>query len=259
MYQNELKQAINAALIAGNIIMDYYNSDYKVEIKADDSPVTAADKDADQAIRKALMPFFPTYSFLTEEGKDDLVRLENSHVWIIDPLDGTKDFINKDDEFTVNIALAVNGVIKVGVIYVPVQKTMYYASAGNGAYRQIENETPQQIFVNDKLNNLTISTSRYHRRSAETAFYERNNDIITNIVTYGSALKALKIAEGVIEMFYRSGPGTKEWDTAASDLIVTEAGGLFVNHDGSYFTYNKKDVNNHNGYLIVNRKENIRQ
>ncbi len=258
MYQNELNQAINAALIAGTIIMDYYNSDYNVEIKDDKSPVTAADKDADEAIRKVLAPLFPTYSFLTEEGEDDLSRLENSHVWIIDPLDGTKDFINKDDEFTVNIALAVNGEIKVGVIYVPVQQTMYYASAGNGAFRQIKNETPQRIYVNDKKEDLTISSSRYHLRTEELSFYLRNNDLITNVVTFGSALKALKIAEGVIEMFYRSGPGTKEWDTAASDLIVTEAGGLFINHDGSRFTYNKKDVNNHKGYLIVNRKENIR-
>lgn len=259
MFKEELQQSKHAARIAGQIIMSYYDQDFKIETKDDNSPVTIADKEADRAIRMHLAAIFPNYSFLTEEGADDLKRLENSHVWIVDPLDGTKDFINHDDEFTVNIALSVNGVIKVGVVFVPVTNTIYYATENGGAFRQKGEESPVRIYANKKTRNLTISHSRYHQREEETNFIKRNSDIIKNIVTFGSTLKALKIAEGEIEMFYRSGRGTKEWDIAASDLIITEAGGLFINHDETKFIYNKKDVNNYNGYLIVNRKENIRK
>lgn len=259
MYKKELKHSIKAAQIAGELIMTYYNKGFAIETKSDNSPVTEADKAADLAIRDYLASKFPTYSFLTEEGVDDLNRLGNSHVWIVDPIDGTRHFINHDGQFTVNIALAVNSEVKVGVIYVPVTKELYYAIKGHGAYVALGDEPAQKIFVNDKTKNLTIASSVYHQHADEVAFIERNKDIISETIPLGSTLKAVKIAEGKIEMFYRGGPGTKEWDIAASDIIVTEAGGLFINHDGTSFLYNKKDVNNYNGYFIVNRKENIRQ
>lgn len=259
MYKKELEHSINAARIAGELIMSYYNKGFEIETKSDDSPVTEADKAADIAIRDYLAPKFPTYSFLTEEGVDDLDRLNNSHVWIVDPIDGTRHFINHDGQFTVNIALAVNGEVKVGVIYVPVSAELYYATKGGGAYLAKGDEVARKIRVSEKVSNLTIASSIYHQYPAEVDFIARNKDVISNIVPLGSTLKAVKIAEGEIEMFYRGGQGTKEWDIAASDVIVTEAGGLFINHDGTKITYNKKDVNNYNGYFIVNRKENIRQ
>ncbi|HZJ89859.1 MAG TPA: 3'(2'),5'-bisphosphate nucleotidase CysQ [Bacilli bacterium] len=259
MYKKELEHSIKAARIAGELIMSYYKKDFAIETKSDNSPVTEADEAADLAIREYLAPKFPTYSFLTEEGVDDLDRLKNSHVFIVDPIDGTRHFINRDGEFTVNIALSVNGEVKVGVIYVPVTEELYYAVKGGGAYRLTSDNIAHKIQVNDKTENLTISCSIHHQHVTEIAFIERNKDIISNTVSLGSTLKAIKIAEGEIEMFYRGSRGTKEWDVAASDIIVTEAGGLFINHDGTKIIYNKQDVNNYNGYLIVNRKENIRQ
>ncbi|MFA5485876.1 MAG: 3'(2'),5'-bisphosphate nucleotidase CysQ [Bacilli bacterium] len=257
-YKKELEAAITAALIAKDIILDIYNTKFEVEIKDDNSPVTTADKNADLAIRAYLAPLFPTYNFLTEEGEDDESRLKAKMVWIIDPLDGTKDFVNRDNEFTVCIALAEEGEVVVGVIVAPVSGEVYYATKGGGAYQRLANGKDIKLQVNDKTSNITIAASRYHKRASETDYIKRNSDLIKNIVTLGSTLKAIAIAKGDIELFYRAGAGTKEWDVAAADIIVTEAGGLFIKPDGSRIKYNKKDVQNRDGYIIANRKENIR-
>lgn len=257
-YILELEAAIKAGLIAKDIILDIYKSSFEVEIKDDNSPVTLADKKADLAVRAHLAPLFPTYHFLTEEGEDNEDRLSAEMVWIIDPLDGTKDFVNRDNEFTVCIALAKNGEVVVGVIVVPVTGEVYYATKGGGAYMITADGKTQKIQVNDKKENITIAVSRYHKRASETDYIKRNSDLIKNNVTLGSTLKAVAIAKGDIELFYRAGAGTKEWDVAAADIIVTEAGGLFLKPDGTTIKYNKKDVHNHAGYIIANRKENIR-
>ncbi len=257
-YKKELEAAITAALIAKDIILDIYNTKFEVEIKEDNSPVTMADKKADLAIRAYLAPLFPTYHFLTEEGEDNEERLSAEMVWIIDPLDGTKDFVNRDNEFTTCIALAKDGEVVVGVIVAPVSGEIYYATKGSGAYQRLANGENVKIQVNDKTSNITIAASRYHKRASETDYIKRNSDLIKTIVTLGSTLKAVAIAKGDIELFYRAGAGTKEWDVAAADIIVTEAGGLFIKPDGTRIKYNKKDVQNRDGYIIANRKENIR-
>lgn len=258
MYQKEIEAAITAALIAKEIIMRYYHSTFAVEIKDDASPVTIADQEADQAIRAYLAPLFPSYHFLTEEGVDNLDRLNADYVWIIDPLDGTKDFINRDDEFTTCIALSYKGEIVVGVIVAPVTGRVFFASKNGGSFERLPNGENRRLQVSNKTEKITISASRYHRRPIENEYIERNKDLFANVVTLGSTLKAIAVASGEIEMFYRGSAGTKEWDVAAADIIVTEAGGLFIEPDGSKIRYNKKDVNNHKGYIIVNRKENIR-
>ncbi|MFA7449858.1 MAG: 3'(2'),5'-bisphosphate nucleotidase CysQ [Bacilli bacterium] len=258
MYQKELEAAISASKIASKIIMDIYNQDFAIEVKDDNSPVTIADKTADRAIRSYLGPLFPTYAFLTEEGVDDLTRLKNDYVWIVDPLDGTKDFIHRDDEFTVCIALSYKGEIVVGVIAVPVTGNVYYARIGHGAYELLPNGQTNKLQVSDRVKNITVVASRYHRREREVLYLERNKDLFAKTVTLGSTLKAIAIARGDIELFYRGSAGTKEWDVAAADLIVTEAGGIFIKPDGSKIKYNKKDVRNSEGYIIVNKKENIR-
>lgn len=258
MYKLEIEAAIKAGLIAKDIIMHYYRSTFEVEIKDDQSPVTIADQEADLAIRQYLAPLFPTYHFLTEEGVDNLERLTADYVWIIDPLDGTKDFINRDDEFTTCIALSYQGEIVVGVIVAPVTGRVFFASKNGGSFERLPNGENRRLQVSDKTQNITISASRYHRRPIENDYLERNKDLFAKVVTLGSTLKAIAIASGEIEMFYRGSAGTKEWDVAAADIIVTEAGGLFIEPDGSKIKYNKKDVQNRKGYIIVNRKENIR-
>lgn len=257
-YRRELNAAIEAGRIARDIVLEIYEGDFEVEIKDDNSPVTLADKKADAAIRAYLAPLFPDYAFLTEEGADDLKRLEADYVWIVDPIDGTKDFIHRDGEFTICIGLSYKGEIVVGVIVVPVANEIYFATKGGGAYALFTDGSTEKLRVSDKTSNITATRSRYHLKPKDNEYIEKNKDLIANVITYGSTLKAIKIAKGEIELFYRSGPGTKEWDIAAADIIVTEAGGVFIQPDGEKFIYNKADVHNHEGYIIANRKENIR-
>lgn len=256
MWEKELNAAIVAGLLAKDKIMEIYNTPFDVEIKDDNSPVTLADKTADKIIREYLQKCYPTYAFLTEESEDDKSRLNNDLVWIVDPVDGTKDFVAKDDEFTTNIALSYKHEIVVGVITAPATGDIYFASKGNGAFKIIKG-IKSQMRVNDKLNNLTCLRSVFHTTEGEKEMFEKHKDKIVNVEKAGSALKACRIADGTAELSYRLSAGTKEWDTAASQIIIEEAGGVMVEPDGNRITYNREDVYNRKGYVICNRKENI--
>lgn len=256
MWEEQLDCALKAGISVIKPIMDIYNRGFDVEIKEDNSPVTEADKLADKLIREYLHKRYPTYAFLTEESEDDKSRLENDYVWIIDPVDGTKDFVAKDGGFTVNIGLAYKHEVVVGVVIAPATGDIYFASKGNGAFHQIGNDI-KRIHVNDKTENLTVLCSVFHLNEKEEALIEKWKDRITTKRKVGSALKACQISEGLAEISYRMSAGTKEWDTAASQCVVEEAGGLFVKPDGTPIKYNREDVYNREGYVIVNRKENI--
>lgn len=256
MWEKELQEAIKAGLLARIKIMEVYSKDFSVEIKEDESPVTIADKEADKIISSYLKSVFPTHAFLTEESEDNLSRLENDFVWIVDPVDGTKDFVARDGQFTTNIALAYKHEVVVGVVIVPVTGEVYYASKGNGAY-YLNDNIATKIHVNDKLENLTCLTSVFHMTKDEIETINKHCKKITKVEKAGSSLKACHIAHGLAEISYRFSPNTKEWDTAASQIIVSEAGGLMVEPDGAEIFYNRKDVYNRKGYIIVNRKENI--
>ena len=257
MWENELKEAITAGLLAKPKIMEIYNKGFDVEIKEDNSPVTLADKTADRIIKEYLQNKFPSHAFLTEESDDDLSRLDNDYVWIVDPVDGTKDFVARDGGFTTNIALAYKHQVVVGVVIVPVTGEVYFASRDNGSFYQEEGKQPVKIHVNDKLDDLTVLVSVFHSTPREEEIIKKHSDVIKHIEKFGSSLKPCRIAHGKAEITYRTSSGTKEWDTAASQIIVEEAGGLFVEPDGKPITYNRKDVYNRNGYIVVNRKENI--
>ncbi len=256
MWEIELQEALNAGQLAASAVMEIYHTSFGVTIKSDNSPVTAADEAADEIIRNYLKSIFPDHAFLTEESEDDLSRLNNDWVWIVDPVDGTKDFVARNDEFTINIALSYRHEVVVGVVVVPAKNEVYYASKGNGAYRQDQTGTTR-IHVSKKTKNLTVVHSRFHVKEKEIELVKRHADRITHSETYGSCLKACRIASGLAEIMYRLSDGTKEWDTAASQIVVEEAGGLFVKPSGEAITYNREDVHNREGYIIVNRKENI--
>lgn len=256
MWEKELEAAIEAGKIAREIILDIYHQNFAVEIKEDHSPVTQADKNADAAIKKYLHEKFPSYAFLTEESNDDKSRLSNDYVWIVDPLDGTKDFVARDGGFTTNIALSYKHRIVVGVVVVPVTGEIYFASKGNGAFYR-NNNIDTKIHVNDKLTDLTVLRSVFHFVDEEKAVIEKHKDRIAKVEKVGSSLKPCRIAQGLAEITYRLNDGTKEWDTAACQIVVEEAGGLFVEPSGKEITYNREDVYNRNGYIVVNRKENI--
>ena len=256
MWENELHVAIRAVLQAREKIMEIYKKPFEVEIKDDDSPVTLADKLADELIRQVISQAFPTHAFLTEESSDDKSRLTNDYVWIVDPVDGTKDFVDKNDEFTTNIALAYKHEVVVGVVLVPATRELYYATRGNGRYYQKKHRI-KKINVNTKVKGLTVLTSRFHVNDEELAMIKKHSDKIKYRKTYGSAIKPCRIARGLAEISYRLSAGTKEWDTAASQIVVEEAGGVFVKPNGERILYNREDVYNREGYVVANRIENI--
>ena len=257
MWEKEVQAAIKAGLLARVKILEIYEKGFDVEIKEDDSPVTQADKAADILITNYLKELFPEYAFLTEESEDNKSRLENDYVWIVDPVDGTKDFVAKDGEFTTNIALSYKHEVVVGVVVIPVSGEVYYATKDGGTYYIKPGEEPVRIHCNDKLTDLTCLTSVFHMTEVETNLIKKHSDKITTARKAGSSLKACLIAHGKAEISYRSSPYTKEWDTAASQIIVFEAGGIMVEPDGNIIKYNKEDVYNRKGYVIANRKENI--
>ena len=257
MFERELKKMIEACQKAKIEIMKIYNQEFDVEIKDDDSPVTMADKQADRLIREILSKEFPTYAFLTEESEDDLERRKNDYLFVVDPVDGTKDFVAKDDMFTTNVALVYKEEVVAGVVYIPARDEYYYGIKNQGAYYVKEGNEPIRIHVNDKLEDLTMLVSVFHTTKAETDIYENNKDRITKMERFGSAIKACRIAHGLAEVSFRLGSGTKEWDTAASQIVVLEAGGIFAKPDLSEIKYNRIDVYNREGFVILNRKENL--
>jgi 3'(2'), 5'-bisphosphate nucleotidase len=250
--------AYQAALKASEAILKIYQTDFTFETKADASPVTIADQKADAIIRQYLKERYPDHGFLTEESSDDFSRLHQAYVWLVDPIDGTKDFIAKNDEFTINIALVHRQQVIMGLVHIPAKQQTYYAVKNEGTYYRYQGNDVR-IHVNQKTENLTVLTSRFHTQPAELEVIRKHQQLgkISTIETYGSALKACRIAHGLAEISYRLSPGTKEWDTASSDLIVTEAGGFFLKPNKEKYWYNREDVRNLDGYLIVNSMENF--
>lgn len=257
MFEKELEFALKAASAAKEVILKFYKEGFHVEIKEDNSPVTEADKNSDEVIRSILSKEFPHYAFLTEESNDDKKRLENDFVWIIDPLDGTKDFVKKDDEFTINIALAYKHEVVLGVVCAPALDVTYYGLKGVGAFKVDKNKKVIKIHVNNKLENLTCLRSIFHFSKLEEETIAKHQDKITKVLKAGSSLKACLISEGKAEISYRLSSGTKEWDTAAFQIIVEEAGGFVLKLDKTKMYYNREDVYNRDSYIIINRIENF--
>lgn len=255
-FSKELYVAKQAAIVAGKKVMEIYNTNFTVEIKEDNSPVTKADLASNTIILNKLKEVFPNYAYLSEESKDDLTRLENDYCFIIDPIDGTKDFVNRTGEFTINIALSYKQEIVMGVIYAPVLEELYYAEKGKGAYKA-KNGEHIRLRVSDRTSNLRVAESRSHKSPKVFQLYEENQDKIEKYYELGSTLKGCFLASGLLEAFYKFGSGTKEWDIATMDIIIHEAGGIFRDLKHQRFKYNKADVYNKNGYYAVNKSENL--
>lgn len=253
MLNQELKIAKEAALEAGQIILEVYQEEFEVEYKEDRSPVTKADFLADKVIGNKIKKEFPLHAILSEESKDDLNRLNNDWCWVIDPLDGTKEFVKKSGEFTVNIALVHKHRVVLGVVYIPVQQALFYAVKGEGAFLE-EKETTQRIKVSDREYNIRAACSRSHTSLKLTKVLHKNG--IKEFIYAGSALKGCMIAKGDAEIYYRFGK-TCEWDTAALQCVVEEAGGIFKQMDHTEMLYNRENTINEKGFYILNREENI--
>lgn len=251
-----LSLAIQAALDAGKEILKVYNTDFTVETKDDKSPLTLADKNANTVIMKYLK--ITAIPIISEENKqlDYDERKEWKRCWIVDPLDGTKEFIKRNGEFTVNIALVEDGNPLLGVIYVPVSKELYFTSEEGNSSKKItlnsEDISPKEIFQKAKevhpaktFSEVKIVGSRSHLNQATADFIseiEKNNKV--EIVSKGSSLKFCLIAEGLAHLYPRYAP-TMEWDTAAGHAICKAVGVEVIDQTTNKpMTYNKPNLLN---------------
>ena len=237
--------------------MEIYNTDFDstIEMKADNTPLTVADKSSNEIIVNMLKDNFPEVSILSEESKVDESRFSNELCFIVDPLDGTKEFIKKNGEFTVNIALAYNHKVVMGVIYVPVKGLLYYAAEGYGAFREAAG-IASSLKVSDKTDNLVLVGSKSHASEKLKELITKKQHLIKEVVSAGSALKGTLIAEGKADIYYRYAL-CSEWDTAAMQCIVEQAGGIFRQMDGTEMLYNRKNTLNEKGFYAINRIENL--
>lgn len=246
---NEISQMTTAvveiARRAGAEIMTIYDSDFDIETKADDSPLTAADRASHELILGALHELTPDIPAWSEESAtiDFATRSGWGQFWLIDPLDGTKEFIKRNGEFTVNIALIRDHEPVLGVVHVPATRRDYFGAAGNGAFVIDDGGTAERIAVSRTAESpIRVVGSRSHRgRSLET-YLERLGPHV--MVPMGSSLKLCLVAAGAADVYPRLGP-TSEWDTAAAQAVVEAAGGQVVDLQGRRLLYNtKKEVLN---------------
>jgi len=228
-----LKLAIEASIKAGKKILEIYTSDdFIVEYKSDESPLTLADKSSDEIIKNALKA--SNIPVLSEEGNvlDYNKRKDLRHLWIVDPLDGTKEFIKKNGEFTVNIALVENSIPVIGVIYAPALNVLYFSERKLGAYKtlitaldEFDNSKAFRLPLVEKSNEYKVLTSRSHLDDNTLDYIDnlKVNNLKVVSVPMGSSLKFCLLAEGLADCYPRFSP-CMEWDTAAGQIICDEAG-----------------------------------
>ena len=245
----ELDIAIKAAREAGNAILEIYQGDFKTSKKNDDSPITDADLKSNEIIKEILSQ--TEHTILSEEDKDDQSRLSKDTIWIIDPLDGTSDFIDKTGEFTVMIALIKNKEPVLGVIGWPTEKTFFVAQKGSGAFRYSNDEWKKiSVTTLAELSKCRAIGSRHHLSDKEKLFIKKLG--IKDFTSIGSSLKVGKISSGEAEVYITTTNKMKEWDSAASYCIISEAGGKMTDMLGNDITYNNKEVFHQNGILVTN-------
>ena len=236
-----LDPVIQIAYQAGKVIMEVYDEGFSVENKSDHTPVTEADKAANDIIESALKELTPHLPILTEEAKPTPYSERRNWVryWLIDPLDGTREFIKRNGEFTVNIALIDGDESVMGVVYAPVIGVLYYAAKGQGAFKQESTNEPQAIHVRNKCRGKTmVACGRSHPTEEVQSFLANLGE--HEIIRVGSAIKSCMVAEGKVDLYARLGP-TSEWDTAAAQCVVEEAGGAITDTSMQRLRYNTKD------------------
>lgn len=238
----ELLDAVNQiAQVAGKRIMDIYATDFEVEVKEDKSPLTRADMAAHECILTGLKKITPVLPILSEESTlisyDE--RASWQRYWLIDPLDGTREFVKRNGDFTVNIALIDDHKPILGVVYVPVTGVSYFASEGNGAFKCLPGQSQVPIKVRDcPVDYLTVAGSRSHACDSIQQFIS-GLDTKVELLSIGSSLKMCLVAEGQADVYPRFGP-TSEWDTAAAHCVVNEAGGYLTDMHLKALRYNTK-------------------
>ncbi len=254
MLKKELETAITLARKAGEKILEYYILEIFVEEKigADNfiEPVTIADRKASEIIVSGLQKAFPGDGILSEEKPDTDERLSKNRVWIIDPLDGTKGFIEKNGDFAVQIGLAENGESVLGVVFLPFQNDLYFATKGGGAFLARNDDNPEKLKVSEKSDftqmNLAVSRNHYSKNMNRVI---KQFGIKKEIRRGSVGLKIGLIAQKICDLYIHFSPRTKHWDTCAPEIIIEQAGGKLTDVFGGKIVYNTKDVQNHNGVL----------
>ncbi len=258
MLHKELETALTLARLAGKTILRHYAAGFETEEKfgADNlsEPVTIADREASTIIVDGLAAAFPTDGILSEEEVDDLDRrMSKSRVWIIDPIDGTAGFVKHDDDFGVQIGLAVEGVPVVGVVYLPAYDLLSYAVKGGGSFLAAAGGEPVRLTTSRKKNfeDMTLAVSRNHLSPRMHRIIEHFG--FGKIVRRGSVgLKAGLIVDRTCDIYIHPSPRTKLWDTCAPQIILEEAGGRFTDLFGCDIRYDIADLQNRNGILATN-------
>ena len=249
--KTELETAKELAVRAGAILLEHYTDATAVEWKGKNDPVTSADRAASRFVVDELRKRFPGDGILCEEEKDDLHRLSLPRVWVIDPMDGTKEFIARNGEFSVMIGLAVDGEARVGAVYQPTEKKLYYAAPGSGAFLA-QADTTRQLLVSGETDmaKAVIALSRSHLSAANETI-RRNLGIEHTIQTGSIGLKVGLLCEGKAHV-YVQGKGTSLWDTCGPEAILREAGGRMTDKSGGRFAYNIAEVRNAMGVIATN-------
>ena len=231
---SDLELATNAAIKAGDIILNYFKSDYEIEEKGYHNPVTTADKAADSFLKHTLMKDRPEYGWLSEETVDSFERLNKSKVWIVDPIDGTKEFIEGVANFVVSIGLVQDGYPIVGVLYNPVSKELFSASKNEGAYL---NGVPIKCSSKDNLSDMSLLVSRSElRKGLWSPFSEKFHRLKPiGSVAYKLGLTAANKAD-----IFASLRPKNEWDICAGNCIINESGGKLIDLNGKRVIFNRE-------------------
>lgn len=250
--QEEMAFAVRIAQEAGTIVNTFYVGSSEVEYKSPDEPVTEADRSANQHIVSRILAAYPDDGILSEESKDDLIRLEKERVWIVDPLDGTKEFIARNGEFSIMIGLVVNGRPIMGVVHQPSSGLLYSGIVGQGATLHEEGETiPLTVSARTNVREMVLVSSRSHHKQIVDNI-RRKLRITSENVTGSVGLKVGQIARQLADLYIHPSPGCKEWDLCAPEAVLTAAGGMMTDCWGNPLVYNKRDVRAHNGLVASN-------
>jgi 3'(2'), 5'-bisphosphate nucleotidase len=257
IYEREIKVATELARQAGAVLLEHYNSPFMVEQKINAQnefeEVTAADREANELIVSRLQKEFPDDGILAEESVDNADRLDKDRVWLIDPMDGTKNFINRDGDFAVQIGLAVGGESVLGVVYQPVRRVLYRAARNEGAWIEAGDEPAARLSVSNltRPNEMILASSRSHRgprmERVVSAFGFKDETRRGSV-----GVKIGLIAERHADLYLHLSPSTKQWDTCGPEAILAEAGGRLTDLFGQPLRYNGLRVENRNGIVATN-------
>jgi len=246
---SETNLAIEAAIKAGKAVIEVYKNNFSYQVKDDNSPITEADIKSNEIIQEILS--ITNIPILSEESVDNLVRLKHEKIWIIDPLDGTSDFVEKTGEFTIMISLVQSSKPILGVIYWPTEDKLYVAQKNKGAYELFSGHW-KKLNVNNisNLEKCRAVISRHHLSESDKKFIKKLNLLEFN--QKGSSLKVLDICSGKAEVYLTTTNKIKQWDTCASYCLISESGGKITSMYGEDLEFNTELINHENGLLVTN-------